>query len=180
MLISLSFGCINQRRSSVVRDFVKAATFEGHEIGEPSAISPVLQKITVNVLMSAPRLLLKRELPGSHRAVGFMLLLAVNGDIKFTVLLVTSLRQRGLVTRAPEYLGRWGVSGVSDLCSEHCRGALEQALYVQSTCCRLMTHSFFFLYSDIFVCCICLFDHYVFVFTAWCEGRMVTASSHDD
>lgn len=78
----------------VVRDFAKAATFEGHEIREPSVIFPVLQKTTVNVLMSVPRLLLKRKLPGNHRAVCFIRLLAVNKNIKFTVLLVTSLQQR--------------------------------------------------------------------------------------
>lgn len=78
----------------VVRDFAKAATFEGHEIREPSVIFPVLQKTTVNVLMSVPRLLLKRKLPGNHRAVCFIRLLAVNENIKLTVLLVTSLQQR--------------------------------------------------------------------------------------
>lgn len=45
----------------VDRDFAKAATFEGHEIREPSVKFPVLQKTTVNVLMSVPRLLLKRK-----------------------------------------------------------------------------------------------------------------------
>lgn len=39
----------------VMRDVVKAATFEHHEMGEPSVIFPVLQKITVNVHMSAHR-----------------------------------------------------------------------------------------------------------------------------
>lgn len=55
----------------VDRDFAKAATLEGHEIREPSVKFPVLQKTTVNVLMSVPRLLLKRKLPGNRRAVGF-------------------------------------------------------------------------------------------------------------
>lgn len=76
----------------VVRDFAKAATFEGHEIREPSVIFPVLQKTTVNVLMSVPRLLLKRKLPGNHRAVCFIRLLAVNENI--SVLPITSLRQQ--------------------------------------------------------------------------------------
>lgn len=69
----------------VDRDFAKAATFEGHEIREPSVKFPVLQKTTVNVLMSVPRLLLKRKLPGNRRAVGFTRLLAVEENIAFTV-----------------------------------------------------------------------------------------------
>lgn len=39
----------------IMRDAVKAATFEHHEKSEPSVIFPTLQKITVNVHMSAHR-----------------------------------------------------------------------------------------------------------------------------
>lgn len=81
---------------------MKAARFEGHEIGEPSVIFPVLQKTTVNVRMSSPRLLLKRKLPGNHWAVCFIRLLAADGNVTFAALLVTSRQQWGLDTRAPE------------------------------------------------------------------------------
>lgn len=59
-------------------------------------IFSVLRKTTVNVLMSVRRLLLKRKLPGNHRAVGFTRLLAVNENIKFIVSLVTSLHHEEL------------------------------------------------------------------------------------
>lgn len=80
----------------VDRDFAKAATFEGHEIREPSVKFPVPQKTTVNVLMSVPRLLLKRELPGNRRAVGFIRLLAVEENIAFAVLIVIRLHEQHL------------------------------------------------------------------------------------
>lgn len=81
---------------------MKAATLEGHEREQPSVIFPILQKTTVNVHMSAPRLLLKRKLPGNRQAVCVIRLLAENGNIKFAVLLVTSRQLWGLNTRAPE------------------------------------------------------------------------------
>lgn len=63
---------------------------------------PILQKTTVNVHMSAPRLLLKRKLPGNRQAVCVIRLLAENGNIKSAVLLVTSRQLWGLNTRPPE------------------------------------------------------------------------------
>lgn len=94
--------CKKRSGPRVGRDFVKAATLEGHEREQPSVIFPILQKTTVNLHMSAPRLLLKRKLPGNRQAAPVIRLLAENGNIKSAALLVTSRQPRGLNTRPPE------------------------------------------------------------------------------